>query len=367
MAGSVPDLPGVRAPSQGARDIMLEIMTLLRRHSMNFPGAQPVSFSRRHFSELASEDYYVCEKSDGLRCLMLLSAVDDGNGKEERTYLITRKGEVSWLQGFHVPASSKDLMGFQVGTLIDGELVKLRDENKMRFYMFDLLAQGGKLLVDRDLNKRLGYLKACVADPFNELCTKFPQETSQFPFRIHMKPMSEAFRLEKVLQTPRDHLSDGLIFTSVEAPYMFGTDPKIVKWKPADENSVDFALRLDIPVKENGDLDFEVKPRARLLAWHGKYDRVYADLYLEDEEWNKLKAGKEPLQYRIAECTMDSEGRWRLLRFRDDKEHGNNVDVVNSVLDSIKDHITVADLAAEIPEIQNSWESRHRSKKRQKT
>ena len=52
-----------------------------------FPGAQPVSLAEESVGAFLREDYFVCEKSDGIRCLMFLCHLE----KQAKTFLIDRK------------------------------------------------------------------------------------------------------------------------------------------------------------------------------------------------------------------------------------------------------------------------------------
>jgi mRNA guanylyltransferase len=48
--------PGVKAQGDLLRELRTEVANLLGRNSYSFPGAQPVSFSRRHMEELRREE-----------------------------------------------------------------------------------------------------------------------------------------------------------------------------------------------------------------------------------------------------------------------------------------------------------------------
>lgn len=67
------------------------IADLLGRQQLSFPGAQPVSFARSHFAELQRTDYYLCEKTDGIRCLLYLTA-----------FLGTPEGDIEEIGRAHV-------------------------------------------------------------------------------------------------------------------------------------------------------------------------------------------------------------------------------------------------------------------------
>lgn len=80
-----------------------------------FPGSQPVSFLRKHLNLLLSEDYYVCEKSDGLRLLLFFPEPHKYNraafliDRESNVYeipecLLYTKKDAGAEDAYHVPA-----------------------------------------------------------------------------------------------------------------------------------------------------------------------------------------------------------------------------------------------------------------------
>ncbi|KAF3913650.1 hypothetical protein ABW21_db0206486 [Orbilia brochopaga] len=167
------------------------------------------------------------------------------------------------------------------------------------------------------------------------------------------------------------HGNDGLIFTAVHADYRFGTDQKILKWKPADENSVDFRMKLQFPElppeemdeDETGpQYDWYAKPRISLSVnvGNGGY-QPFAEMFIEDDEWEKLKGMGVELDERIVECAMDDHQRWRFKRFRNDKKDGNHISVVHSVMESIRDGVTKDDLLKWAPSIRAAWKVRNKA------
>jgi mRNA guanylyltransferase len=50
------ETPGVKAEGALLQEFRREVAQLLDRHSLGFPGAQPVSFARRHLDELKKQE-----------------------------------------------------------------------------------------------------------------------------------------------------------------------------------------------------------------------------------------------------------------------------------------------------------------------
>ncbi|SCU98928.1 LAFA_0G20912g1_1 [Lachancea sp. 'fantastica'] len=407
-----PEIPGIRLPASVMQDIRMLVCKLLNspKPTKTFPGSQPISFHHSDIEEkLLVQDYYVCEKTDGLRALMLV--VVNPVTKEQGCFIIDRENNYFQISGFRFPRlprqSRKELLEtFQDGTLIDGELVvqtnpvtKLKE---LRYLMFDCLAINGRCIAQSPTSSRLAHLGKEFFKPYYDLRSLYPAQCSTFPFKISMKVMNFSTDLSKVAHSldKLPHVSDGLIFTPVNTPYIVGgKDSLLLKWKPEDENSVDFKMILDIPLAEDTSLpkndanrfyfNYDVKPSFHLYTWQGGADvnarlqdfdqpfskkeldlldrtyKKFAELEMTNEKWQELKSLDEPLNGRIVECTKDQEtGVWHMLRFRDDKLNGNHVSVVKKVLESISDAVKIEDLEEATTKMKENWQLRHSDRKR---
>ncbi|KAL8658065.1 MAG: hypothetical protein Q9226_001297 [Calogaya cf. arnoldii] len=379
MGGSVPQIPGIQIFGDELRALRQEVAQLLQRSSIGFPGAQPVSFAAHHKFELQKQDYYVCEKSDGIRCLMYQT--EDGAG-QEAVYLIDRKNDYYLVGNLHFPLPGKDPASYHVKTLVDGELVNDRLPNEtmqLTYLVFDCVClDGNSALMHRTLDKRLAYFKENVFNPYKALYKAYPEEIQHLPFIVDFKQMELGYGIEKMFREVLPNLrhgNDGLIFTCRNTPYQFGTDSHILKWKPPEENSIDFLLQLEFPAIQPDAEDikdgftstysnYDAMPKCMLLVneGDGKYLH-WADMFVEEAEWEALVALDEPLDDRVTECFMDGRNRWRFLRFRGDKTEANHISTVKSVMESIEDRVTREDLIAAAKRIRDEWKKREAASK----
>ncbi|ODV63775.1 mRNA guanylyltransferase [Ascoidea rubescens DSM 1968] len=364
----IPEIPGNRLPPSVEAQLRYQVKSILNLSNTSFPGSQPISFERKHIAErLLQHDYFLCEKSDGLRCLMLL--LYEPSLHEEGCFFITRTNEyyrVLFPQ-LHFPLEPNDPNTFHNGTIIDGELVLDNDKN-LKYLIFDCLAINGVNLCLKPFNKRLGRIQENIIKPFNKFKIIESKLVSTYPFHISLKnfflgdQISITFDLMKKL----NHKSDGLIFTCCNSPYIQNTDKTLLKWKPAEENSIDFKIQLDFnkyidpditdPNDPNHEyIDYDSKPSINLLICYEKF----GTLSITDEEWESLKSLNEPLNGRIVEARKNKNDTWTMLRFRDDKVNGNHVSVVTKILGSINDGVSKQEL------ISNQEEIRFKRKERE--
>ena len=376
MGGSVPDIPGIKADGDLLATLRSEVAFLLERKSTNFPGAQPVSFAARHIAELQKQDYFVCEKSDGIRCLMYLT---DNGEKEHRAqviYLIDRKNDYWFVDTVGVfPKTVDNPQDFHVATILDGELVndtQADGSTRMKYLVFDCLVLDGNRLIHRTLDKRLGYFYEHLDNPLQAFYKKWSDDAADLPFLVERKKMELAYGIEKMFKEILPNLphgNDGLIFTCKSTPYQFGTDQHILKWKSEDENSVDFRMAFVFPtIQPDSDdedaadgpyLDYNALPEIELHAnGDGDTDILYGKMHMEISEWEQMKSLQQPLNWRIVECYQDKSKQWRFLRFRDDKKDANHISTVNSVMESIQDSVSKEHLIGVAKSIRDHWKKR---------
>lgn len=279
----------------------------------------------------------------------------------------------------HFPTAQSE-QSFHVQTLIDGELVMddLGDGRKEpRFLVFDCIVLDGKSdLRSRPLDKRLGYFQEHIMKPYKSLFRKYPQELELQAFKVEMKQMQFSYAIETMFRDILPNLkhgNDGLVFTCRTTEYKHGTDNHILKWKPVEENTVDFRLHLHFPTVEPNEtdiaegvtkpyVDYDSVPDADLMVFQGNVREPYqffAKLYMTQDEWEALKAAGDPLQDRVVECGIDPEGRWRLHRFRDDKSEANYIDVVKNVMESIEQAVSKEELLAAAKSIREQHKIRN--------
>merc|ERR1711881_344288 len=126
------------------------------------------------------------------------------------------------------------------------------------------------------------------------------------------------------------HEVDGLIFQPASIhpqtdKYKPGRNDDMLKWKPFDQNSVDFQLRLQ-QVKGEG-----LVPTLQGLLFVGHLDKPFATIKLTKE----LKL----LNNKIIECCFENNS-WKFMRERTDKSFPNSYTTAMAVCHSIKHPVT---------------------------
>lgn len=242
----------------------------------NFPGPQPVTLERENVLPTDDEsvpnirtgDYNVTDKADGQRCLLV---VMPNGGLYLMDMNLTVYGTDCRL--------SKAVAAEWAGCILDGEWVRRNAENKpmSNFYAFDIYnGQGGAdvsklpFMVRSDKPSRYAAMNAAVAvlAQADRTVVGIP---GHFSLRIAAKnfrtaddptdPLAifrEAAAVMDFVKETKPYHSDGLIFTPNKAPLPknAGSWKAQFKWKPAEENSIDFMVTIE---KET---DLKGKPTA---------------------------------------------------------------------------------------------------------
>jgi len=348
----------------------------------------PVTMVRKHLrpenQNNITKGYTVTNKADGERSGLYVCS--DG-----KLLKITPKLQIAW-----TGLKAKD--NSHAGDFVDGEFID------GRFCIFDVYKFRKKdvrslplLTTDDDqhkLNSRLG-----CAHLFLEDIALFSVEPSLNPLKIEAKlflagdgpAMSEA--IKKMMNTEFGYKTDGLIFTpraSAVAPQsdrIGKTWTNVYKWKPANQNSIDFLVRFkeksageefqqgELYVSRNAK-DIYVYPREMMTGEYvpkklpedfeldnaARIPSLFQPSVPRDPDAYKIlipikkfpvdEEGQKVEDNTIIECAFDTESRnWSVMRTRYDKtyqykvlkeaQYGNDVATANSIWTSMHVPVTI--------------------------
>lgn len=348
-------------PETKTENLRQECARLCGWERETFPGSQPVSFTRRNLQQLNRQEYVVCEKSDGERFLLL--------SLKGEQYLVDRKYlfyKVDFQHHFSKDAAS----------LLDGELITdhVGEEKRLRYLVYDAVVIEGESVKEGSLLERLKAAQKVVRH--RKLDSKIVMYLKDF-FSVKF-----SVSIYKNLAPRLPHECDGLIFTPVKLPYIPGTCKSLLKWKPAELNTVDFVLDLIFDVKtSSGDFHGRLLSAVQgVQQWQGVW------LARSGPQWEWLRKNSYLANGKVVECRWDPqastfepatasvfstegrwvEGGWVLLRTREDRLTPNDVSVVEKVKASIKDGVSVEELGDTVkdaPEVSLDMNTRKRPRR----
>jgi len=263
-----------------------------------FPGPQPISIERRHFQILKSNDYVVCEKTDGVRHMLLVFSFQE----RKVSILVNRALEMFELK-LRFPKSAYE------GTLLDGELY----EDK--FMVYDVVVAEGHHVGHKNFLDRLDIMEKIIKSVLASKQDKIKVKLKTFHVMQDFKTFKDDY-----LPTIEQKI-DGLVFTPINEPIRIGTHETLFKWKERDHNTIDFLVK-----RENNQWRLYVQEKGKLI-----FESITKDI-----PW--LRDGM------IVECQYmvnDAPMWWKPLKERTDKKHPNNRRTFYRTLVNIKEDIKI--------------------------
>ena len=320
-----------------------------------FLGVQPVTLELNNLLEDDNssilKNYSVTDKADGERNLLYI----DSNNK---VYLINNRLNIKYTGLKHKDAK----------TIIDGEYITTdRFNNSIKKYMaFDVYFHKGKNVSNKPLltssKNRIGILKDIIENKEN----KFVPENKKNDIVINLKEFynNDGVKLlkkncKKIIDNSKndnyEYNIDGLIFTPTnlgvgsnnenEESSLTGTWKKVFKWKPIEDNTIDFLVKFVGKIEEEStkrkymscelyvgyDQDLDINP---IKILNNEFeDNIYAmkkfgeGCYLEiDNDGNILTKDNNIVEDNMivefsydVDNTKDDMFRWLPYRIRYDK------------------------------------------------
>lgn len=325
---------------------------VIKNPKHHFIGPQPVTLELQNLlvPELSKEsilkNYSVTDKADGERNLLYIHT-------DNRVYLINNRLRITYTGLKHPHAK----------TIIDGELItKDRFGNKMNLYAaFDIYYHKGTNVSNKPLiskgKDRLDILKDIIENKDNKFVAvnkenRLTVKLKEFKYGNDKKILKHSKTIIDDHQNDNiEYYVDGLIFTPInlnvgakregDNSTLTGTWNKVFKWKPVEDNTIDFLINFISDIELNGERykycklyvgynqDLEIEP-LKILK-HEFEDNIYAkkefgEVYLKYNGDRNLVTKDDDIinDNMIVEFAYDNDAnneflKWVPYRIRHDK------------------------------------------------
>ena len=298
------------------QDVRLLVNQLwgLPAHKTHLPCPCPSSLSRQLLRDVVrKKEYFVAEKTNGVRMFMLFGAVEGG---AEYCVLIDRAYNIYTVQ------CRADPRLYQ-GTLLDGEMVPA----SLVYTVFDCYVASGYSRFASPFFKRRQEYESIIRT------VRWPFPLTVFAKQWH--PLRHAATLWE--ERPLDGSLDGLILQpKVGLPVTSGVQTDVFKWKPPEAHTIDFYLS----ATQDGWV-LEVGSGPHILS----ADRF--GCYLGPVEPSVASRFPPEFQRLVVECAFVglSGNRYYFLpdKIRSDKLYANDAEVVKSTLAHMMEGLLVSD------------------------
>ena len=381
-------------------EYLYQISSKLKRfgRKFNFPGLQVVNIDREklNFFSYFPNHFLICEKSDGVRYLLIYfkNGVTILLGRNLEFFQVKLTEQFSY--NYKNSYSNWNIVHFLDGELILDDIKNNNNELKgneiilegkkkaVNFLVFDAIVIDEKNIGSYPFYERLN----CLSRLFQEIkmkrkqivfkntyFTKYNKEIkhsfinydkltnelikdlnpthsfnnkNQLKFSISLF-MKDYFTLEQVeivknIIPKLPHHNDGIIINTSDYPYYSGQSTEIYKWKPNEQNTIDFEIKYN---KKNDIYNLFVSGDNNLIS-------VGQLSFKEDsDDKKKFLSGFNEINVNIAECFYDNTlydsftnkvGGWRFNRFRNDKGTPNYIKTYENILVCLKENIHIDDI-----------------------
>ncbi|KAL7716377.1 mRNA capping enzyme [Entamoeba marina] len=295
-----------------------------------FPGAMPINFGRASFDIIQQKQYFVSEKTDGVRHFLLVL--------ESKAYLVTRKFDFCEL---HFPRLV-EVFGLNGISLFDGEIVRNLETMRPVFMAFDIMIHDGLNVCLKPYGERIKILQQSI-QRFNNNSTSYPFDviTKKFCSKTEIRDIFKLIKKDDDIcsyviheDNIRHHRSDGIVF-SPDVPYEPFANYGMFKWKYMTHWTIDFGI------KSSGGNEF-------FYCSSGKNNIFIRQKEFSKEDEQNLNKdfgvfGKN--DNVVVETSLNVlDGSWKYHIYRHDKAKPNYISVCIDTLETMACNISKEEL-----------------------